>query len=235
MNDDRPVAAISGAAGDLGRAAASRLAAEGFAIAACGRSPERLEELAGALDLPDDRVHTHAADLTDPAAATAWRDAVVGHFGRADAVIHLVGGWKGGQPLTEAPLADYDWLHDLLVRTTQNVTRAFHDDLAASPRGRFLIISSPQAVQPSAENAAYATTKAAAEAWTLALADSLADTAATANIIAVNAILTDKMRSENPDKAYATFTPTEDIAAAIAFICSPHAAQMNGRRLPLHP
>ena len=235
MTDDRPVAAISGAAGDLGSAAAARLAAEDFAIAACGRSSDRLDELATTLDLPADRFHAHAADLTDPAAATAWRDAVIDHFGRADALIHLVGGWKGGEPLTEAPLADYDWLHDSLVRTTQHVTRAFHDDLAASPRGRFLIISSPQAVHPSAENAAYATAKAAAEAWTLALADSLSDTAATANIIAVNAILTDTMRRENPDKAFATFTPTEDIAAAIAFICSPHASQMNGRRLPLHP
>ena len=232
---DQPVAVISGAAGDLGRVAAARLATDGFAIAATGRSPDRLEELSAALDLPRDRFQSHPADLTDPAAATAWRDAVVDRFGRADALIHLVGGWKGGQPLTEAPLSDYDWLHDNLVRTTQNVTRAFHDDIAASPRGRFLIVSSPQAVQPSAENAAYATAKAASEAWTLALADSLSGTTATANIIAVNAILTDDMRRENPDKAFATFTPTEDIAAAIAFICSPDASRMNGARIPLHP
>ena len=235
MNDDRPVAAISGAAGDLGRIVAARLAADGFAIAASGRSAERLEELGTALDLPADRFHSHAADLTDPDAATAWRDAVIDHFGRADALIHLVGGWKGGEPLTQAPLSDYDWLHDSLVRTTQNVTRAFHDDLAASPRGRFLIISSPQAVEPSAENAAYATAKAAAEAWTLALADSLSGTPATANIIAVNAILTDAMHREDPDKAFATFTSTEDIAAAIAFICSPETSRMNGRRIALHP
>ena len=235
MTDDRPVAAISGAGGDLGRAAAARLAADGFAIAACGRSPGRLDELATALGLPADRFHAHTADLTDPDQATAWRVAVVDHFGRADALVHLVGGWKGGEPLTQASLSDYDWLHDNLVRTTQNATRAFHDALAASPRGRFLIISSPQATNPTAQNAAYATTKAAAEAWTRAVADSFAGTAATANIIAVNAILTDVMRRENPDKAYASFTPTEDISAAIAFLCSAEAARMNGQRIAIHP
>ena len=235
MNPDLPVAAISGAAGDLGRAAATRLAGAGFAIAATGRSPDRLTELGAELDLPGDRFHAHAADLSDPAQATAWRDAVVNHFGRADALIHLVGGWKGGEPITTTSLDDYDWLHDNLVRTTQHVTRAFHDDLTASPAGRFLIVSSSQVIKPDAGNASYAAAKAAAEIWTLALADSFAGTPATANIVAVNAILTDTMRSENPDKAYATFTPAEDIAESIAFICSDHGARMNGQRLALHP
>ena len=227
----QPVAAISGATGDLGRTAAARLAADGFAIATTGRSPEKLDDLAAALGLPAENFHAHPANLTDPAQAAAWRAAVIDQFGRADALIHLVGGWKGGQPLTESPPADYDWLHEQLVLTTQNVTRAFHDDLAASPQGRFLIISSSQAAAPSAEDAAYATAKAAAEAWTLALADSFAGTGATANVIAVNAILADPAKVA----AHPAFTPAEDVAASIAFVCSPRASHMNGARLPLHP
>jgi NADP-dependent 3-hydroxy acid dehydrogenase YdfG len=234
VNPDLPVAAISGAAGDLGSAVAARLAEAGFRIAATGRSDERLQALAGNLDIGD-RFHAHTADLTDPAQASGWRDAVVNHFGRADALIHLVGGWKGGEPITTTSLGDYDWLHDNLVRTTQHVTRAFHDDLAASPTGRFLIVSSSQAITPSAANASYAAAKAAAETWTLALADDFAGTPATANIIAVNAILTDAMRAANPDKAYATFTPAGDIAESIALICSGHGSRMNGQRLALHP
>ena len=234
MSSDLPVAAISGAAGDLGRVAAARLADAGFAIAATGRSPERLTELATELDLSGDRFHAHPADLTDPAGATAWRDAVINHFGRADALVHLVGGWKGGEPIATTSLDDYDWLHDNLVRTTQHVTRAFHDDLISAPAGRFLIVSSSQAIRPQAANASYAAAKAAAEIWTLALADSFSGTSATANIIAVNAILTDTMRAENPEKAYATFTPAEDIAESIALICSDHGSRMNGQRLALH-
>jgi NAD(P)-dependent dehydrogenase (short-subunit alcohol dehydrogenase family) len=43
------------------------------------------------------------------------------------------------------------------------------------------------------------------------------------------------MRAENPDKAFRTFTSAEDIAEALAFLCSDHAAKMNGKRLQLHP
>lgn len=230
-----PVAAISGAAGDLGRVTAARLAADGYAVAACGRSAERLESVRSDLDVPAERWHAHVADLADPSEAQGWRDAVAQRFGRVDALVHLVGGWRGGAPLPEAPLSDYEWLHDTLVRTTQNATRAFHADLTAAPAGRFLIVSSPQALRPTAGNASYGAAKAAAEAWTLALADSFARTEATANVIAVSAILTEAMRAENPDKPYASFTPVADIAEAIAFICSERASRMNGQRLPLHP
>ena len=48
----------------------------------------------------------------------------------------------------------------------------FHDHLAASEHGRFVLVSSSQAQKPDGTNAAYAATKAAAESWTLALADS---------------------------------------------------------------
>ena len=98
-----------------------------------------------------------------------------------------------------------------------------------------MLVSSTQAQAPDGTNAAYAAAKAAAESWTLALADAFKDTPATANIIVVNAILTPRMREENPDKEYPTFTAAEDIAEAIAFLCSDAAAKMNGQRLSLHP
>ena len=137
------------------------------------------------------------------------------------------------QPLHEAPLDDWDLLHDLLIRTVQHTTRAFHDALVASPAGRFVLVSAKQAQAPSNSNAAYAAAKAAAEAWTLALADGFAGTGATANIVVVDAILTPRMREESPGKEFPTFTPAEHIADAIAFLCSDAAAEMNGQRLPL--
>ena len=54
-------------------------------------------------------------------------------------------------------------------------------------------------------------------------------------MLVVNAILTPQMREESPEKPFRTFTSAEDIADAIAFICSDAAAKMNGKRLPLHP
>ncbi len=67
----------------------------------------------------------------------------------------------------------------------------------------------------------------------MAFADGFEPGGATANIIVVDAILTPRMREENPGKEFPTFTPTEHIADAIAWLCSDAAAQMNGARLPL--
>ena len=179
------------------------------------------------------RAGTGAADLLDEEATRAWCAALVERFGRVDGLIHLVGGWRGGQPLHEAPLADWDLLHGLLVRTVQHTTRAFHDQLAASAHGRFVLVSAKQAQAPSNTNAAYAAAKAAAEAWALAFADGFEPGGATANIVVVDAILTPRMRKENPDVELPTFTPAEQIAEAIAFLCSDAGEKMNGQRLPL--
>jgi NAD(P)-dependent dehydrogenase (short-subunit alcohol dehydrogenase family) len=172
-------------------------------------------------------------DLLDEGAARDWCAALLERFGRVDGLLHLVGGWRGGQPLHEAPQADWELLHDLLIRTVQHTTRAFHDALAASDAGRFVLVSAKQAQSPSNSNAAYAAAKAAAEAWTLALADGFAGTPATANIVVVDAILTPRMREENPDGDFSSFTTAEHIAEAIAFLCSGAAAEMSGQRLPL--
>jgi NAD(P)-dependent dehydrogenase (short-subunit alcohol dehydrogenase family) len=227
------VVAIAGVGGGLGPAVATRLGAAGAIVAGAERSQEGIDAVGEELGLPAEQWDGRAVDLTDEDAVAAWRDALVERFGKVDGLLHLVGGWKGGQPLHEEPLADWDLLHQLLIRTVQLTTRAFHDQLAASAHGRFVLVSAKQAQKPSNGNAAYASAKAAAEAWTLAFADGFEPGGATANIIVVDAILTPRMREENPGKEFPTFTPTEHIAEAIAFLCSDAAAEMNGTRLML--
>ena len=246
MSDlDRRVIAIAGAAGGLGPTVAATLAKRGATLALTDVDQEALDALAGTLrdehGLDPERLDARAVDLLDEGATREWAAQLAERFGQVDGLVHLVGGWRGGEPLATASLDDYAWLHDLLVHTVQHATRAFHDALAAGPNGRFVLVSSAQAQSPDGTNAAYAATKAAAETWTLALADSFAKAAAdgpgraTANVVVVNAILTPAMRERNPDKPYPTFTPVEDIAEAIAFICSDAGARMNGKRLELHP
>lgn len=227
------VIAIAGVGGGLGPLVAQELAAAGATVAGTDRDQAALDALAADLGLPPDRWDGRTADLLDEEATRAWCAALVERFGRVDGLVHLVGGWRGGQPLHEAPLSDWELLHDLLVRTVQHTTRAFHDQIAASPNGRFVLVSAKQAQAPSNSNAAYAAAKAAAEAWTLALADGFEPGGATANIIVVDAILTPRMREESPEGDFPTFTPAEDIAATIAFLCSDAAKKMNGQRLPL--
>ena len=50
----------------------------------------------------------------------------------------------------------------------------------------------------------------------------------------VDAIVTPRMREENPDKDYKNFTDASEIADAIAFLLSNAARKMNGQRLSLH-
>jgi NAD(P)-dependent dehydrogenase (short-subunit alcohol dehydrogenase family) len=231
---DGRVFAIAGVGGGLGPVVASRLAEAGAIVAGTDRDQGALDSLSAELGIDADRWDGRAADLLDEDAARAWCAAIAERFGRVDGLLHLVGGWRGGQPLHETPLADWDLLHDLLVRTVQHTTRAFHDQLEASEHGRFVLVSAKQAQQPSDTNAAYAAAKAAAEAWTLALADGFDGTPASANIVVVDAILTPRMRAESPDEDFPSFTPAEHIAEAIAFLCSDAAAKMNGQRLSLH-
>ncbi|HVY78339.1 MAG TPA: SDR family oxidoreductase [Solirubrobacterales bacterium] len=230
---DGRVIAIAGVSGGLGPVVAETLAGEGATIAGADVSQEKADEVGAGLGLPAERWDGRAVDLLDEEAARSWCAALLERFGRVDALLHLVGGWRGGEPLASAPLADWELLHDLLIRTVQHTSRAFHEALLGSEHGRFVLVSSKQAQEPTNTNAAYAAAKAAAEAWTLALADGFEGSSATANIIVVDAILTQRMREESPGEDFPTFTPTEDIAAAIAFLCSDRAKKMNGQRFPL--
>jgi NAD(P)-dependent dehydrogenase (short-subunit alcohol dehydrogenase family) len=228
------VVAIAGVGGGLGPSVAARLAEAGAIVAGANRGQADVDAVGEELGLPAEQWDGRAVDLTDEDAVAGWRDALAERFGQVDGLVHLVGGWRGGQPLHEEPLADWDLLQALLIRTVQLTTRAFHDQLAASEHGRFVLVSAKQAQKPSNGNAAYAAAKAAAEAWTLAFADGFEPGGgATANIVVVDAILTPRMREENPGKEFPTFTPTEHVADAIAWLCSDAAAEMNGARLAL--
>ena len=109
------------------------------------------------------------------------------------------------------------------MRTVRNTTRAFAPKLREAG-GRFVLVSSKQAQDPDAKNAAYAAAKAYAEAWTLAFAKDLGEHGGTANVVVVNAIGDDKP----------SFTPAAHLAANIAWLLSDECSRMNGGRLPLH-
>ena len=127
---DGKIVAIAGAAGGLGPTVAARLAAEGATLALTDVDQGRLDELAAELELPADRIDARVVDLLSDDAAQEWATALTERFGRVDALLHLVGGWKGGEPLETAPLEDYEWLHDLLCARSSTQPAPF------TPRSR---------------------------------------------------------------------------------------------------
>ena len=222
---------VTGAAGGLGPTVLAAAAAAGARLVLVDVAQERLDVLAG--DFPDAVESTHVVDLLDDDATAAFAAEVTANA-PIDALWHLVGGWRGGKPLQEQSLDDWEWLHNLLVRTTVHVARAFAEPLQASDQGRFAIISAKEAQAPTSKNASYATAKAASEAIVLALANGFKGSSATANIVVVPAILTPAMREKNPDKDWGAFVPAEQIADALVYLSSSAGAKMNGQRIRLY-
>lgn len=232
------VVAVAGAGGPAGQAACARLHAAGATVIAGDVSEERLAEATA----PDpERILARPVDLLDADATSAWVDAIVADHGRLDGLVHLVGGWRGGKSFDDLDLADWDTLERLLIRTVQHTSLASYRALAASDRGRFILVSAAGASRPTAGNAAYASAKAAAEAWTLALADQFKKSggeggpAAAASILVVKALLTDQMRADKPDAKFAGFTHVTDLAEAITGLWSAPTADLNGTRQWLTP
>ena len=123
------VIAVAGGAGNLGPTVVRGLADAGGRVCVCGRNRSGLEALAAETGADID---IDVVDLLDADATKAWAAALADRRGQIDAFVHLVGGWRGGTPIEEAPLEDWEFLEPLLVRTLQNATQARNP--AMSPR-----------------------------------------------------------------------------------------------------
>lgn len=237
------VVAVAGAAGPAGRAALLRLAEAGAVVVASDANATRLAEAVDAARYAHGgaTVTGDTVDLLDLGAAREWADKTEKEFGRIDGLVHLVGGWRGSKTFADTDLADWTLLEKLLIRTVQSTSLAFQDGLQRSDRGRYLLISAAGASNPTAGNAAYAASKAAAEAWTLALADAFRKAGgdegprSAAAILVVKALVHDAMRAERPNAKFAGFTDVKELADAIAGVWDRPAPEVNGKRLWLTP
>lgn len=157
---------LAGATSASGLAVARSLVASGARVIATGRSAERLEPL---------RVIGVEVEVADATSLDEMTE-LAARLERVDAVLPLVGGWRGGGGLAGQSDADFAALLPALdaVRAT---SRAFDEALRAAPAGRFAIISSTAVGRPLAGGANYAAVKAASEAWARAVAQGFAKAA----------------------------------------------------------
>lgn len=157
---------LAGATSPSGLALAQTLVDAGARVIATGRSAERLESLQAT------GARIEVADATSMEAMTE----LASRIDAVDALIPLVGGWRGGGGLAGQSDDDFRALLPALdaVRAT---SRAFDSALRASDAGRFAIVSSTSVGRPLAGGANYAAVKAASEAWTRAVAQGFAKAA----------------------------------------------------------
>lgn len=203
---------LAGGTSAAGLAVTRALTGAGARVTVTGRSTERLSPLvdAGAVGVVADatslpEMSELAAELTD-----------------VDAVIPLVGGWRGGGGL--AGQTDDD-LHALMpafdaVRAT---SRAFDQTLRASDAGRFAIVSSTAVGRPLAGGANYAAVKAASEAWTRAVAQGFAKAARETETPLRAASLIWRVKALDP----------EVLAAAAVALWDADASELNDRVITL--
>lgn len=234
--NNESVVVVAGAGGGAGGAVVRALTATGATVIAIDTTTENAERAVAVAAGPG-RAVPAAVDLLDPEATKAFAEDLVKEYGRVDGVIHLVGGWRGSKSFGETRLEDWELLHKLLVQTLQHTSLAFHRALDAAGDGRFVLISATAASAPTAGNAAYAAAKAAAEAWTLALADGFKKDGdhAAAVVLVVKALLTDAMKEAKPDGKFPGYTHVDDLAAEIVGLFTLPAAEINGTRVRLAP
>lgn len=230
---------LAGAAGASGVACAAVLTGHGATVVAVGSNAGRLEGALGHLDRVDRRV----CDLTDASAVNKLAHALTADYPSVDGLIHLVGGWRGGNGIMGQADDDYDALHASGFTTLRNTSRAFYPPLLASSAGRLAIVSSTAVESPTAAVASYAAVKAAAETWTRAVAEGFrsdqqaADDAtgltAAATILVVKALLDDELRAAHPERRFPGYTHVNDLATAVAGLYAADAGSINGERIIL--
>lgn len=218
------VVLITGATGALGKKTAHAFAERGHSLVLLDRNQDRLDALTAELKLPDDRLLATLIDLADRDSIESVAKEVSAKFGGIHGLIHLVGGWVGGQTLTEASAEDFESMLSQHVWTTFHLFQAFIPLLANSGWGRILIVSASTVADPPPKRSIYLAAKAAQENLVLSAASELGESGVTANIIQVHSI---DARGEGKG------TTPEEIVAAMLYLFSEDSSKVNKARIPL--
>jgi NAD(P)-dependent dehydrogenase (short-subunit alcohol dehydrogenase family) len=180
---------------------------------------------------PDGVLEVGGVDLTDPDQAGQAIAAVIGRFGRLDALLNIAGGFVW-QTTDDAEPA-WDRMHALNVTTALNASRAALPHLKASDQGRIVNVGSAAALKAGAGMGAYGAAKAGVHALTQALAEELKATSVTVNAVLPSIIDTPANRKDMPDADPAQWVAPGDLAAVILFLASPQSRAMTGALVPV--
>lgn len=237
------VVVVTGAASGIGAATARRLAAPGVALVLATRAnADGLATVAAEARAAGAAVEAILGDLTEPGAPEAIVARARGRFGRVDQIVSNAGRARKAV-FGEFAAADVAEAVAVNALPFASLVTAALDDLAASPWGRVVAVSSFVADSFGVNGTLFPTSaasKSALEALARSLAFQLAPTGTTVNCVAPG--YTRKVGGHSAlraggwdDAARATpmgrIAEPEDIAAAIAFLLSREARHVTGQIL----
>jgi NAD(P)-dependent dehydrogenase (short-subunit alcohol dehydrogenase family) len=242
---DGKTALVTGSTGGIGLGIARALAAEGASVIVNGRTQERVDsalKMSGA-------AHGVAADLGTENGARA----VTARFPEVDILVNNLGIFEP-KPFEE--ISDDDWRRFFEVNVLSGVrlSRHYIGMMKKKNWGRIVFISSESALQVPVEMIHYGMTKTAQLVISRGLAEMTTGTAVTVNAVlpgptaseGVNKFVDGLAKAKGIDRGsieHAFFSegrPTsiiqrfikpEEIAALVAFVCSPLASAINGAAL----
>ena len=234
--DPRPLALITGAAGDVGAATAARLHAAGWRL------------LLADVDLPAarrvaDELGEHASaahvDLADDDSVRALGDLAAAQ--RPTALVSCAGVAAVGRFVDSTP-ASWDLLHRVNLHGPMLLTQALLPALAEATHPRIVYVASDSARAGAAHEAAYAASKAGLLGLAKSLAREHARDGITVNVVCPGPVrgrmveehmagkqaMLDKLVAAIPSRRLAE---PDDVAAAIAWFVSPDAGYATGQTL----
>ena len=229
-------AIVTGASSGIGRAIAEALAEAGATLVLVGRNRERLGETTAAVEARGGEAEIVEAELTDTDAPQQIIEGAVKRFGGVNILVNCAGIFEP-MPFETQPLDSFDRQMATNVRAPFALTQAALPYL--KPEGAVVNISSIAGYKGFPQSAAYCASKGAVELMTRALASELGPMGVRVNCIAPGNIRTPMNQhqfeaSREYEKSLEDRTPlgrigeTEDIAAAVVYLCSPAAKFVNG-------
>ncbi|MFK0023074.1 SDR family oxidoreductase [Streptomyces sp. NPDC090798] len=234
----RRVAVVTGGSRGIGREAAERLAADGYAVVVnyAGNEAEADKTVAAITEAGGEAIAVRA-DVADETEVAALFDATESAFGGVDVVVHAAG------VMVLAPLVDLDL--DVLDRMTRtNIRGTFVVDQQAARRlragGALINFSSSVLALAIPGYSAYAATKGAVEAVTLIVARELRGRDVTVNAVAPGPTATALFLDGKDEETIARMAaqpPLErlgtprDIADVVSFLAGPAGRWVNGQVL----
>ncbi len=232
------VAIVTGGARSLGRADALALAAEGCKVAIVDLNAEGGAETARDIEQEGGRARGYACDIRETGAVQDVVAAIERDLGAVDILVNNAGMIYTVGQLKD--MRDEDWELNLAVNLTGTfkMTRAVFPGMRERRWGRIVCMASIAGLMGGFGQTAYATTKIGVVGFAKSVALEGARYGVTCNaiapgIIAPNAQLSPLYERMVKRVAMQKEGEPEDVAWAVAFLCSERARYITGAVLPL--
>lgn len=205
------VALVSGASRGIGAATARELLRQGWRLSLGLRDP-RLPEWADPAS-----VHLHAYDAGGDNLEAGWVAAAAAHFGRIDAIVASAG-LNSTNSVIEADDSELDRLFEINCKAPRRLVKAAWNELAASGRGRVIILGSLSGKRVKHAGAGlYSMTKFAAVSLAHGIRHAGFDAGIRATAVCPGLVDTDMARALKA-RASADMTDPADLARIIAML-----------------